>query len=182
MTSEDKGTISFALDTKIERDPEAGILKISQPVYIAGIISDFNHEKSTSLQTPYSGPEVKENLPQTEQEKQDAARLPVRNLIGRLWWLALVSRPDIQCALHKCATWQNKPSTLLWKKLNHIVQYLIGTQHIGLIFSRPKLPFSEQNPLLTAMCDSSYASEICLRSRFGWFFQVAGGLVSWDSK
>jgi len=125
MTLEDKGTISFALDTKIERDAEAGILKISQPVYIDGIIAEFNHENSNPRETPSSGVEIKEeNLPKTEEEKQSAARLPIRNLIGRLWWLALVSRPDIQCALHKCSLWQNKPSTFLWRKLNYIVQYL----------------------------------------------------------
>jgi len=32
------------------------------------------------------------------------------------------------------------------------------------------------------MCDSSYASEPGSRSRIGWFFFVAGGLVSWDTK
>jgi len=45
MTLENKGILSFALDTKIERDAEAGILKISQPTYIAG--SFLNSPKKT---------------------------------------------------------------------------------------------------------------------------------------
>jgi len=184
MTLENKGTLSFALDTKIERDAEAGILKISQPAYIAGIISDFNAENALkSRDNPSSGPEISEEvLPQTDEEKQKASKLPIRNLIGRLWWLALVSRPDIVCALHKCAIWQNKPSLFLWRKLGHIVQYLAGTASLGLVYTRPKLPFSKENPLFSAMCDSSYASEPGSRSRIGWFFNVAGGLVSWDTK
>jgi hypothetical protein len=59
---------------------------------------------------------------------KDAEKLPVRNLIGRLWWLALMTRPDIHCALHKCAVWQNKPSRALWKKLIQILKYLAGTR------------------------------------------------------
>jgi len=182
MTIDNKGTLSFALDTKIERDAEAGILKISQPVYLAGVVSEFNQENSFR-RTPSSGPDLsEEDLPTTEEEKQAVAKLPVRNVIGRLWWLALISRPDIQCALHKCALWQNKPSRLLWRKLGYIVQYLAGTPNVGLVYKRPRLPFSKENPLLSAMCDSSFASEPQSRSRFGWFFNVAGGLVSWDTK
>src|SRR5260221_9426513 len=44
-----------------------------------------------------------EDLPKTPKEKQEATKMPVRNLIGRLWWLALTTRPDLACALHKCA-------------------------------------------------------------------------------
>ena len=79
MTLENKGIISFALDTKIERDAEAGILKISQPAYVAGIISDFNQENASRRDTPSSGAEISEEvLPKTEEEKQK----PIRNLIG----------------------------------------------------------------------------------------------------
>src|SRR5262249_18115977 len=71
---------------------------------------------------------------------------------------------------------------LLWRKLGYIVHYLAGTQHLGLVYTRPKLPFTKDDPLLSAMCDSSYGSEKDNMSRVGWFFSVAGGLVSWDSK
>jgi hypothetical protein len=110
MTVENKGILSFALDTKIERDAEKGILKISQPVYIAGIVQEFNRENPLKTRdTPSSGTTITEEiLPQTEEEKEKVAKLPIRNLIGKLWWLALISRPDIQMPLHQAALWQNK--------------------------------------------------------------------------
>ena len=155
MTLEDKGTLSFALDTKIDRDAEAGVLKISQPVYISGLVQDYKQENA-SRPTPSSGTELSDDeMPQTEEEKQAAAKLPIRHLIGKLWWLTLVSRPDIQCALHKCALWQNKPSQFLWRKLGYIVQYLAGTQDLGLVYTSPGSLFSLENPLLSTMCDSS---------------------------
>ena len=63
------------------------------------------------------------DLPKTEEEKERVSKYPVRNLIGRLWWLVLISRPDLNCALHKCAVWQNKPSEKLWKQLLNILRY-----------------------------------------------------------
>src|SRR4051812_36665014 len=93
-----------------------------------------------------------------------------------------MTRPDVQCALHKCAVWQNKPSVALHRKLIHIVMYLARTPHLGLVFRRPQKPFSPDNPLLTASCDASFGTEPQSRSRIGWFFQVAGCLVSWDTK
>jgi len=93
-----------------------------------------------------------------------------------------MSRPDIHCALHKCAMWQNKPSFSLWKRLLHIVKYLSQTPHLGLIFVRPHKPFSPDQPILEALCDASFATEPASRSRLGWFFFVGGGLVSWDTK
>ena len=84
MTVENKGILSFALDTKIERDAEKGILKISQPVYIAGIVQEFNRENPLKTRdTPSSGTTITEEiLPQTEEEKEKVAKLPIRNLIG----------------------------------------------------------------------------------------------------
>src|SRR6185369_6932604 len=79
---------------------------------------------AANLHTKIAGEISEFDLPQTENEKEDVQKLPVRNVIGRLWWLALISRPDIQCALHRCAIWQNRPSQKLWKFLMHILQYL----------------------------------------------------------
>ena len=103
--------------------------------------------------------------------------MPVRNLIGRLWWLALMSRPDIYCALHKCATHQNKPSQKLWKHLICILKYLKTTETLGLVFQR-----SDTHTILGGMCDASFATEVDSKSRFGYFFFCLGGLVSWVSQ
>ena len=138
MQIEDKGLLSFALDTKIERDTRGGILKISQQTYTQNLLKDFLPSDAPPRETPaIVGEILEDDLPKTEAEKKEVEQMPVRNVIGRLWWLALISRPDIQCALHRCAVWQNKPSRKLWKFLMHILQYLKHTQNFGLIYVRP---------------------------------------------
>jgi hypothetical protein len=181
MQIEDRGTLNWALDTKIERDPEEGILKISQKPYIESLLKDFSMVNIKGRDTPGVGEEItEEHLPKTAEEKQEVSKLPFQRLIGKLWWLALISRPDIQCALHKCAVWQNKPSNLLWRKLMHILHYLSRTKRFGLVFVRPTLPLTQENTLY-ALSDSSFATEPGRKSRYGYFFFVLGGLVSWTS-
>jgi hypothetical protein len=139
MEIDNKGTLSFALDTKIERDPEMGVLKISQAPYILSLLKEFGMENSKGRETPAVSKDIsEEDLPTTEEGKKSAEKLPVRNVIGRLWWLALISRPDRDCALHKCAIWQNKPSDTLWSHLMDILKYLNNTRSMGLVFKRPE--------------------------------------------
>ena len=52
MTVEIKGTLSFALDTCIQREREAGILKISQRAYIDNILKDFFPKGSKAKRDP----------------------------------------------------------------------------------------------------------------------------------
>jgi len=137
MQIDNKGTLSFALDVKIERNLNRGTLKISQTAYIKNLLKEYNMESATGRDTPAPLVDINESdLPTTKEEKTLTENMPVRNLIGRLWWLALMSRPDIYCALHKCATHQNKPSQKLWKHLICILKYLKTTETLGLVFSK----------------------------------------------
>ena len=46
--------------------------------------------------------------------------------------MALISRPDVVLAVHRCACWQNEPSAKLKRWVLRIVAYLKGTKHLGL--------------------------------------------------
>src|SRR4051812_39375034 len=76
------------------------------------------------------------DLPKTEEEKEEIAKFPFRNMIGKFWWLALISRPDIVFAVHRCACWQNRPSAKLRRWVLRIAKYLKGTKNLGLCFER----------------------------------------------
>jgi len=178
MQVEEKGEIEFALDTKIQRDVEKGILKISQTTYTENILKEFLPHGTTGRDTPAVLSCITEDdLPKTDEQKAEVASLPHRKVIGKLWWLALVSRPDIQCALHRCAVWADKPSKKLWNNLIHILLYLRNTPHLGLVYTRHQ----ESANVLSAYCDASYRSEGG-KSRWGYFFFFSGALVSWNTK
>jgi hypothetical protein len=52
MEIDNKGTLSFALDTRIDRDPQAGILRISQEVYTENLVKEYGIDKSVGRDTP----------------------------------------------------------------------------------------------------------------------------------
>ena len=83
---------------------DAGLLRISQEAYIDGMLREYDLAETPGKDTPAPQDEITEaDLPKTNGEREKVKRYPVRNAIGKLWWLALISRPDIICALHKCA-------------------------------------------------------------------------------
>lgn len=178
MEVDDKGEIKYALDTHIERDREQGTLRISQQAYIQSIIKEFNMQEAKGKETPAPTSEITEaDLPKTPEEKARVGALPIRNAIGKLWWAALISRPDITCALHKCAAWQNKPSEKLWKHIMWIVKYLKQTITHAITYTRKE---SIDN-MYVAYCDASFACENGSKSRYGYIYYVLGALVSWSS-
>ena len=170
---------------RIQRDVEKGILKLSERQYIDELMSEYNVTGVRITPAPVDDL-TGDGLPRDDAEKKEADKIPIRALIGRLWWLALTTRPDIYCSVHKCALWQNKPSQKLWKRAVYILEYLNGTRGLGLVFKRPDYLKSIGNFILPegalqAYCDASFASDTGFKSRVGYFFFFLGGLVSWSS-
>ena len=178
MEIDNKGEIKYALDTCIETDRQRGTLRISQEKYIQNMITEYQIEDSQGKDTPAPVDPITENdLPITQEDIKEIEKLPVRNIIGKLWWAALISRPDIICALHKCATWQNKPSRKLWKHILWILKYLKNTITHAIIYDR----HAKYSSMYVSYCDASFASENNSKSRIGYVFFVYGCLVAWTS-
>ena len=108
---------------------------------------------------------------------REAAKFPIQSMIGKLWWLAHISRPDIYTAVHKVACWQNKPSKQLLKHITHI-EYLNYTPEYGIVYQ--KAPLSDYQ--VRAFCDSNFATENEYKSRLGYFFFLGNSLISWKSQ
>ena len=95
------------------------------------------------------------DLPQTEEEKKEVNEFPHQKIIGSLWWLAQISRPDICMATHYAATWSAQPSAKLRKLLMRILKYLAATKNLGLCFQRANTDTTS----LEIFVDASFASE-----------------------
>jgi hypothetical protein len=135
MTVEEKGEMTFALDVRIQRDVDKGLLKLSQREYIENLLKSY--DITTEKPTPSPLRNLSEDdVPKSEEEKREAAQLPIQSMIGKLWWLALISRPDIYTAVHQCACWQQQPSKQLVKHIRHIMEYLNHTKEFGIIFQK----------------------------------------------
>ena len=180
MTVEDKGELAWALDTRIQRDRFGGVLKISQEAYIKKLGGDYLAPSRKETATPMvPGFTIDEgDLPKSEEEKKKVSSLPVREVVGKLWWVALISRPDIIFATHYAAKWVNRPSEKLWVLLMRIVAYLDSTSHIGLCYKRG---INTGEARLSGYVDASFLGEGS-KSRYGFFFQWNGCLVAWISQ
>ena len=83
-----------------ERDPIKGILKISQEEDINSLLREFGLGDVALAQTPMldKGGDADmsdDDLPKTDEEKQSLTNFQFRNIIGKIWWLAMISRPDV---------------------------------------------------------------------------------------
>jgi len=137
------------------------------------------HTRGKETPGPLNDDITTDDLPNTEEEKEEVKKLPIRQLIGGLWWVAQVSRPDIYCALHKCAKWQNKPSRKLWTHIQWILKYLKHTVNYKIVYDRKQ---KDEGEMYIAQADASFASEPKARSRYGYIINFCGALVCWASQ
>lgn len=117
-----------------------------------------------------------DDMPKTDEERATLAGHPFYEIIGCLWWLAQMTRPDIFVALQRASKWVTKPSAKLWRWIKRIVQYLAGTRHLGLVYSRDKAA----QPLRVYV-DAAFADDEGCKSTAGWAIMCHGALIAYDS-
>ena len=88
----------------------------------------------------------------------------------------LGTRPDISYAVIKMAQFTSNPSSDHMNKAKQIIHYLGSTPDLSLVFD------GGSDKGIIAFCDSDWASDkIKHKSQTGYFFQLAGALISWQS-
>ncbi len=108
LTIKDLGEAAWTLQMSIKRDATEGTLKLSQETFTLEVLRRFNMSDCKPLPTPAvdAGKEAtmaEEDLLSTADEQKTVADLPFLELIGCLWWLAQMTRPDIFVALQQAS-------------------------------------------------------------------------------
>jgi hypothetical protein len=93
----------------IERDHAARTISISQEAFIN--LARFNLADATAVTTPLApGTQLsKDDSPTSQEEMDEMAIRPYRELVGALTWLALGTRPDIAFATSSLARFGHNP-------------------------------------------------------------------------
>lgn len=117
-----------------------------------------------------------QDCPSTPEEQKEVADLPYLELIGCLWWLAQMTRPDIFVALQQASKWVARPSAKLWRWLIRILKYLAGTAKLGIVYKRQR----NVSPL-QAFFDAAFADNSDYKSTAGWLTYSHGALIAYDS-
>jgi hypothetical protein len=106
-----------------------GAIHFRQEGLITSILQDLHLDQSSHKFTPavhVLHPDVN-GAPRTELWNY-------RSLIGKLNYLAQMTRPDLSMAAHNCARFSTHPTNLHEQAIKRIGRYLVGSKHLGLIY------------------------------------------------
>ena len=102
-----------------------------------------------------------------------------RSKCGSISYFAQCTRPEIAYAVNRLCRHLNNPNDACFKALNHLIQYLAGTPHLGIHY-HAKDPSCLR---LEAYCDAGHGGEDIdrARSQSGYIIYYGGGPVDWSS-
>ena len=147
---------------------------LDQQDYLKKIVTQFGLDDAKSAITPL--PECYE----PEENKGTCTsefRQQYQSVIESLLYIILGTCPDISYAVIKMAQFASNPSSDHMNKAKQIIRYLGSTPDLSLIFD------SSSDKGIIAFCDSDWASDkIKRKSQTGYFFQLAGASISWQSR
>jgi len=106
-------------------------------------------------------------------------KVPYRELIGSLLYLAMASRPDICYAVNYFSKFQTCFSEDHFLKLRRVLCYLISSSHLKLKFCKPVLMNSD---ILECFVDADWANDPDRKSVSGYFVTLFGNPILWATK
>ena len=180
------GPISYFLKTRIQVNREAGILKISLEGFLDTAITRFDLGQKREADTPSimygeNADITPDDLPKTDEEKEEASKFPIREVTGCCWWAVHICRPDIHNPTLRISRWQNNPSKKLWQWCLQLLRYLNKTKHLGLVYRRQETI----DHVLTGAADASFSDVISAdptkrnKSTLCWMLFYLGALIIW---
>jgi hypothetical protein len=179
----DLGEARWLLGVEIRRDRAKRTLSLSQGAYVQTILGRFNLENANPVTSPMD-PGIhlsKSQSPSTEEEKEDMANVPYRELIGSLMYAAVATRPDIAHAVTALSQFLENPGRAHWHAAQRVLKYLKGTADFGLSYGiADGVGMPEGKPM--GYTDADFASQEHRHSVSGYAFLMHGGAVSWSSK
>jgi hypothetical protein len=182
-----EGNLEQFLGMVVHMDDEYNYT-MDQEHFIKRIAKKFNVTKTTKEIKSPGDPTNKlssDQLPTTPEEKRVAEKLPFRELLGSLIYVAK-TRLDICYHLSDCARFLSGWGVEHYQAAIRILQYLLSTSHIQLIIK------SEDNMNLSIYCDANYGDRRDggkrndttgkWRSQGGYIVYLGSTPVGWRSK
>lgn len=168
----DLGKISEYLGMRIQHINNK--IYLDQMAYLEKVLERFNlHKDAKTAITPLPSGYV----PQENKEPVNPRlRQRFQEVIGSLLYIMLGTRPDISYAVTKLARYSANPSIDHLTKALYICRYLAGTRNYALIYD------GKEDHGIEAYTDSDWAADTNDRKSItGFFFKLAGAVISWRS-
>lgn len=171
------GVVSQYLGVRITRSK--GCIMLDQTAYIDEVLERFGMSDANPVSTPMNPSEklTKEMSPQTDAEREKMSRVPYREAVGCLNYIAQSTRPDMVFSVNSLSRYNNNPGEKHWQALKHLLRYLKGTSTYCLRYQDNK----EDD--IIGFSDADWAGDTDKRlSVSGFTFINQGGAISWSSK
>jgi len=177
----DLGEIKSVLGMAVIRDRQAGTLILRQPGKVDNILRDYNMLNAKPRDTPML---MECQLKKVEKTATSHLKLPYREAVGRLSYLAHTTRPDITFAVNVLSRHVNGYDATHWEALKNVLRYLSATRMMAIKYSRGTSGNGRNGGLLPiGFTDSDWGGDLnTRRSTTGMVFMLAGGPISWSSR
>jgi hypothetical protein len=105
-------------------------------------------------------------------------KIPYREVVGKLLYLSIASRPDISLAVGILCRYLERPGPKHWAAVKHLLRYLKSTRLLKLYYG----PSEVDEPFVT-YCDADLGGNLDnSRSTAGYCIRVGSGVVMWGSR
>ena len=118
----------------------------------------------------------KEDCPATKEEEAAMKKVPYREAICALNWIAVHSQPDIAFVIGQLAQYLKNPGQLHWEAAKQVMRYLKSTKEKKLVYG------ASGKSGLKSFTNADGASQDHRRAISGFAVFIDGGVVSWSSK
>ena len=149
-------------------------LKLSQPLYIEGMLRRFELENSKPARIPM----VESFFPSfaTEPDKSVVEVELFQQMIGSILYLALHTRLDILAPVLILARFQNAPTRFCHRAAKRVLRYLRGSSDVGITYRTGSMRKQ-------AFVDADYAGDVVDRkSMSGYLVKLGNATCIWGSK
>lgn len=168
----DIGVAEYCLGIRITRNFQDGKLWLDQENYTKKVLEKYNMVDCKPVKTPLNTScKFSESSPPI-----DNTKVPYREAIGSLLFLAQITRPDISFAVHIVSQHCNSPNQDHWNAVKWIFRYLKGTMDMKLQYSKS----GSKN--VVGYCDADWAGSNDRHSTSGYLFEMAAGPISWKAQ
>lgn len=132
------GDPAFLLGVCIKRNRTSGVLMIDQSKYAAEILRKFNMEEAHGVSTPIAAGTKLEmpDQPVSAEEQRGLDKLPYKQVVGSLIFLACLTRPDLAYAVHAVSQHMSNYRTEHWVTLKRILRYVKQTLNYKITYQR----------------------------------------------
>ena len=143
------------------------------------ILKQFNMLECKPANTPLE-PSVKltlKDIPVDDLGKSRMEQHPYRQVVGKLMYLAVCTRPDICQAVSELSRFNINPGRMHWESAMRVLRYLKGTADVGLLYKKG------ESKDIWGYVDASHTScPDSNKGRAAYVFMSGVAPVSWASK